>query len=160
MAACRACIYPQPECTVHTVCPRLPWPGARPAAPATTSMAAELFLVESKRLFKAPASHGSTLYGATSHDTPSSFPAWTYSMTTQATAARVQEVEPKLPARSIHATFLICDISGQKSCLTSNPCCPAKLVAPYDEIHCPAVKNLVDRGETPLREAVKLSRDG
>lgn len=33
-------------------------------------------------------------------------------------------------------------------------------VAPYDEIHCPAVKNLVDRGETPLREAVKLSRDG
>lgn len=35
-------------------------------------MAAELFLVGSKRLFKAPASHGSTLYGATSHDTPSS----------------------------------------------------------------------------------------
>lgn len=38
-------------------------------------MAAELFLVESKRLFKAPASHGSTLYGATSHDTHPLYPA-------------------------------------------------------------------------------------
>lgn len=72
MAACRARSYPPPERIVHAVCPRLPWPGARPAAPATTSMAAELFLVGSKRLFKAPASHGSTPYGATNHDTPSS----------------------------------------------------------------------------------------
>lgn len=50
--------------------PRLPWPGASPATSATTSMAAELFLVESKRLFKDSASHGSTLCGAENHELP------------------------------------------------------------------------------------------
>lgn len=67
-------------------------------------MAAELFLVGSKRLFKAPASHGSTLYGATSHDThPLPWPARTYSMTTQATAMKVQqETTPNLSAWSVH----------------------------------------------------------
>lgn len=33
-------------------------------------------------------------------------------------------------------------------------------VAPYNEMHGPAGKSSVDRGETPLGEAVKSSRDG
>lgn len=130
VAACRACSYPPPECTVHTVRPRLPWPGARPAAPATTSMAAELFLVESKRLFKAPASHGSTLHGATSHDTPSSFQGQHGhdSMTTQATAMRVGQITPNLSAWSIHSTLYISDRNGiVNMSVTSNPLCSAEL---------------------------------
>lgn len=78
------------------------------------------------------------------------------------TAVRVQqETVPKLPAWNVHSTFLISDINDTENVSDLQFMQFSKAtVAPYDEIHGPAVKSSVDRGDTPLREAVKPSRDG
>lgn len=83
-------------------------------------------------------------------------------MITKATAVRVQqEIAPKLRAWSVHSTFLISDINDTENMSDLQSMLFSKAtVAPYDEIHGPAVKSSVDRGETPLREAVNPSRDG